>query len=212
MAATKQKRQPVQFEVAGGKGSRQVAWEAIRKHAGKFTCLDIARKTKINEGTLYTYLQSLEKGGFLTGHRPANAPVGSTKKWELTRDNGMEAPRLTRDGKPVVQGLATEAMWRSMRIIGDFNFRELAAFASTPDVPVVEVAAKAYVAALNAAGYLTVTKDAFTGKAASLARYRIAPGKNTGPRAPMIQRTKSVYDPNTNTVVWKEQEPNDDDL
>jgi len=212
MSATINKRKPVQFELAGGKGSRQVAWEAIRKHVGMFTCLEIARKTKINEGTLYTYIQSLENGGFLTGHMPPDAPIGTKKKWELTSDNGMEAPRLTRDGKPVVQGLATEAMWRSMRIIGDFNFRELAAFASTPDINVAEVAAKAYVAALNAAGYLVVTKPAVIGKAASLARYRLAPGKNTGPRAPMIQRTKSVYDPNTNTVVWKEQEPNHDDL
>ncbi|MBA5605861.1 hypothetical protein H3H36_10870 [Duganella sp. FT3S] len=212
MSATKNKRKPVEMEMVGGKGSRQIAWEAIRKHSGTFTCLEIAHKTKIAEGTLYTYIQGLEKAGFLTGHMPANATIGTAKKWELARDNGIEAPRLTREGKPIAQGAGTEAMWRSMRIIGEFNFRDLAAYASTSGTPVAEGTAKAYISALNAAGYLVVTKPAAMGKAPSLARYRIAPGKNTGPRAPMIQRTKSVYDPNIAQVVWKDEEKSHDDL
>lgn len=212
MSATKNKRKPVNMEMVGGKGSRQIAWEAIRKHGGTFTCADISRKAKVEEKNLYSFIQGLERAGFLVGHLPAEAKIGTKKTWSLERDNGVEAPRVTREGKLVSQGSGTEAMWRSMRIIGEFNFRDLAAYASTSGTEVAEVTAKSYISALKAAEYLMVTKPASTGKVPSLARYRIAPGKNTGPRAPMIQRTKTIYDPNISQVVWKEEEKNHDDL
>lgn len=212
MPATETKRQPAQVEMVGGKGSRQRAWDAIRKHAGAFTCYQIARKAKIDEDTLFTYLRSLERGGFLKGEPPPEGTYGTTKMWELIKDNGIEAPRLTRDGQPVKQGMGTEAMWRSMRIIGEFNHRELAAHASTCGVTVAEGTAKTYALLLQAAGYLLIAKPAELGRQAKPARYRLAPGKYTGPRPPMVQRTKSVYDPNLGEVVWSEEEKRDDDL
>ncbi|AKU21900.1 hypothetical protein [Massilia sp. NR 4-1] len=211
MAATKKKRQPAQLEMVGGKGSRQRAWEAIRKHAGAFTCYQIARKAKVDMETLLTYLRSLQKGGYLAADAAGSEVYGADKVWELVRDNGLEAPRLTRDGRPVTQGMGTEAMWRSMRIIGEFNARELAAHASV-SVSVAEVTAKTYLLALHRAGYLTLVKPANAGRNATPGRYRLAAGKYTGPRPPMIQRTKSVYDPNLNEVVWTEVAKHDDDL
>lgn len=208
-------RKPVHMEMVGGKGSRQRVWEAIRKHAGTFTLYQISRKANADDETVYTYLRSLEKGGFLEGVKQPGAKIGTAeKKWKLIRDNGVEAPRLKRDGTPVTQGLGTEAMWRSMRIIGNFNARELAAHACASGVVVKESTAKTYVGALAAAGYLKVAeaaKLASPGKPPVQARYALAPGKYTGPRPPMIQRTKTLYDPNIGKVVWAE-EVNDDDL
>ncbi|MYM80564.1 hypothetical protein GTP44_01140 [Duganella sp. FT50W] len=214
MASTKTKRKPINAEQVGGKGSRQRAWEMIRKFGMEtpFTTAKLSIKTNINEATLNTYLRSLELGGFLAGEMLTNTPVAAKKQWKLVRDNGIEAPRLTRDGKPLLQGMGTEALWRSMRIIGEFNYRELAAHASTSGTEVKDGTAKAYVGALFQAGYLTLTKEAQNARQGSIARYRLAAGKYTGPRPPMIQRTKSVYDPNLNEVVWEEQEKNHDDL
>jgi hypothetical protein len=209
-------RKPVEMEMVGGKGSRQRVWEAIRKYAGAFTCYQISRKAKADDGTVYTYLRSLEKGGYIEGQEGNQLLFAfKEKKWKLVRDNGVEAPRLTRDGKPVVQGMGNEAMWRSMRIVGEFNARELAAHASASGIAVKEQTAKSYISALKAAEYLATATGAASkgiGKGAVQARYRLAPGKYTGPRPPMIQRTKSVYDPNLGKVVWQEPEVNDDDL
>lgn len=205
---TKKTRKPAQMELVGGKGSRQRAWEVIRKYAGDFTCYQIARKAKVDDETLYTYLQCLERGGFIEGAMPEGAPIGTQKVWRLLKDNGVEAPRLDRNGKPVTQGLGTEAMWRSMRIIGEFNGAELAAHASTSGVEVKLETAKSYLRFLKLAGYVITMVEAKSkgiGKGAVQARYRLAPGKYTGPRPPMIQRTKSVYDPNIDQVVWQEE-------
>jgi hypothetical protein len=209
------KRRPAQMELAGGKGSRQRAWEAVRRHAGAFTCFQIARKAKVDDAALITYLVSLEKAGFLAGEDMAGKPVRTRKTWTLLKDNGVEAPRVTRDGKLVTQGMGTEAMWRSMRIIAEFNAAELAAHASASGVDVSERTAKSYVGALKGAGYLVVMAAAVArgGRlGADQARYRLPAHKYTGPRPPMIQRTKSVYDPNLGKVVWQEEPENDDDL
>lgn len=209
------KRRPAQLELAGGKGSRQRAWEAIRGHAGTFTCFQIARKAKIDDETVATYLGSLEKAGFLTGEDMAGKPVRARKTWQLVKDNGIEAPRVTREGKPVTQGMGTEAMWRSMKINFDFNAAELAAYASASGVDVSERTAKSYIGALKHAGYLRVITEAVSrgGRlGADQARYSLPPGKYTGPRPPMVQRTKSVYDPNLGKVMWQEEPENDDDL
>ncbi|BAK76463.1 hypothetical protein NH8B_2077 [Pseudogulbenkiania sp. NH8B] len=207
------KRQPANMEMVGGKGSRQRTWEAVRKLRDDFTAYQVARVAKADDETVLTYLRSLDKGGFITCLTPADAPLATVKRYSLTRDNGIEAPRLTKDGKVVKQGLGTEAMWRVMRIIGDFTCRELAAHASTSEVKVSEDSANSYIRALKLAGYLVVTAEAKTrgiGEGRTLARYRLAPGRYTGPRPPMIQRTKNVYDPNLGKVVWQQEIDHDD--
>ncbi|MYM32233.1 hypothetical protein GTP58_28260 [Duganella sp. CY15W] len=213
MAATYKKRAPAHVEMTGGKGSRQRAWEQVRKFGINkgFTTEQLSIKTNIEAGTLQTYLHALTMGGFLEAKDISTGAVPRKHEWKLIRDNGVEAPRLTREGKPLQQGMGTEAMWRSMRIIGDFNYRELAAHASTSGQEVKDGTAKAYVIMLYAAGYLSLTKPA-KNMVNGAARYRLAPGKYTGPRPPMIQRTKSVYDPNLNEVVWQQTEKNHDDL
>lgn len=208
-------RKPAHMEMVGGKGSRQRAWEAMRKSAGPFTCYSIARKADVDDATLFTYLISLQRAGFVECEKVEGKAIQRHGKWTIVRDNGVEAPRVTREGKLVTQGLGNEAMWRSMRIIGEFNTNELAAHAEAAGVKVGYQTAKAYIVALHGAGYLVCVAEAHSrgiGKGQVQARYRLGPGKYTGPRPPMIQRTKQVFDPNLGEVVWKEEPKNDDDL
>lgn len=207
-------RKTSSIELAGGKGKRQRVWEAIRRlhlagepfsEAMIYSAIPQAERENIEMSMLRDYRRSLVAGGVLTvaiEHGP-RTPAMLT----LANDCGVEAPRLTRYGQPVTQGLAQEQMWRTLRMQqggADTNGRELAAHASTPDVPVAETAARNYLQRLNAAGYLICTREGHgtNGKGGVQARYRLNPARNTGPRPPMICRTKVVWDPNENKVVW----------
>ena len=200
-------RQPV-TEYAGGKGPRQRIWEAIRARAGsEWTRYQIARAAIVEDNTVTTYAQALEKAGIVVvASRRQVSNIASENTYTLARDEGLEAPRLKRDGSRVTQGFAQEQMWRTLRLVaGDTNARELAAHAGTEAVPVTLSAAEHYLGALSAAGYLVRTRAGKgLGKAGKglPARYRLNPARNTGPRPPMICRTKVVYDPNEDKVVW----------
>jgi hypothetical protein len=61
---------------------------------------------------------------------------------------------------------------------------------------VTEATAKAYLKMLLACGYLRVTKKAVP--KFSQARYRLI--RNHGPKPPMVQRVKQIFDPNTREV------------
>lgn len=200
-------RQPV-TTYAGGKGPRQRIWEAIRARGdGEWTRYTIARAVDVADTTVTTYLQALAKAGIVekTGET-AVGNLAAEGHWRLARDEGLEAPRLKRDGSRVTQGLAQEAMWRTLRLLqGDLNARELAAHATTAAAPVTLSAAEHYLTWLMAAGYLIRTRAGKgLGKAGKglPARYRLNPARNTGPRPPMICRAKVVYDPNEDEVVW----------
>jgi hypothetical protein len=91
---------------------------------------------------------------------------------------------------------------RMMR--GDFNARELAAHATTAIAPVKLATAKSYIKALSYAGYLRLVDPAHSVAANGgkcLSRYQLRPDRDSGPRAPMICRTKAVYDPNLGKIV-----------
>lgn len=202
-------RKPV-TQYAGGQGPRQRIWNAIRElHiAGKsaFTERDIwqitlGRETDVELSAVRDYRRCLVAAGIM---EQVGAPEDRYVEalYRLTGDEGMEAPRLRKDGTRVTQGLPQEQMWRTLRMTkGDINGTELAAHASTSQIPVALSAAKDYIKHLFAAGYLVVTDPAKgVGRRNRLARYRLI--KNTGPRPPMIQKTDAVYDPNLDEVVW----------
>lgn len=200
-------RKPV-TAYAGGKGPRQRIWEAIRARGeAEWTRYSIARAAGVADTTVTSYCQALEKAGIVarTGEIRINA-VAAEVRWRLIRDEGIDAPRLKRDGSRVTNGLAQEQMWRALRVLAcDLNARELAAHASTAAVPVTVSAAEHYLTWLLAAGYLIRTSAGKgLGKAGRgvPARYRLDPARNSGPRPPMICRAKVVYDPNEDAVVW----------
>ncbi|MFZ6872838.1 hypothetical protein ACO0LF_12295 [Undibacterium sp. Di27W] len=201
-------RLPATQEMRGGKTPRQRVWEQIRKQPERFTQAQLAEFGTVPDSIVKDYVKVLLKAGFIAviDTEPAGR-VCRRNIYALTRDNGVEAPRLTKKGEVVTQGSVNEAMWGTLRRVlkgQSFNFRELASFASTASQAVVEETARNYVHALAAAGYLECVKDAVLGKKPQPARYRLKRNMESGPRAPMIQRTKTVYDPNWNKVVWVE--------
>lgn len=199
-------RKPIHLELKGGKGLRQRVWDRIRALRGaEFVLRDIVVGGESLD-TARDYIISLGRGGYLAARETLNK-IGRghpVKHYTLINDAGAEAPRLRRDGTPVTQGLAQEQMWRTLRMAkSDTNARELAAHASTPTVPVAEVAAKSYLKMLDAGGYLQTTRVGHgTGNGGVQARYKLLPARNTGPRPPMVCRAKVVYDPNENRVVY----------
>ena len=206
MAATRNKRKPIHIATSQRfPEGRQVIWAAIRKLRG-FTVFDIERETRINEHTIRTYVMGLERGGYLERHNPTRAKGQYQKaRWTLVNDVGVDAPRVTRDGKPVTQGTRREQMWRTMRILGEFTIPDLAINASTEEHPVNEGDVKHYCMYLARAGYLTVVTPGKPGNrpgTGTRQRYRMLKSRYTGPQPPMIQRVHQVFDPNLGVVVW----------
>lgn len=172
---------------------RQEIWEALQQwhERGTFTISDIAEKSRANRKSIHDYLACLTAGGYVR-HNPALP--GQAASYELLRNTGIHAPRLRRDGQPVLQGQATEQMWRAMVMLKCFSFRDLIQHAS---VEISEETARSYCKTLLATGYLRVIAKADPARGI-IARYELL--RDSGIAAPQIQRVKCVYDPNTGLV------------
>jgi len=206
-------RKPVDIIAAAARPEgRQVVWQAIRK-LRTFTVADLEHETRISEKTIRTYVRGLERADYLKKigkqERAEHVIYVSTNFvasiYRLEKDVGIEAPRVTRGGQEVTQGRAREQMWRTMRVLRDFNFRDLAVQASIEEVMVDEENARNYIVHLHRAGYLHITQPSRPGHkpgTGTPARYRLIPSKYSGPHAPQIQRVKQVFDPNVGRVVW----------
>lgn len=208
-------RKPAHLERIGGKTPRQRIWAAIRAFSGtgdgSFDVIRIEQETLIEPATIGSYLQALHKAGFVEVIVPSE--IQRKQIYQMLRDNGSEAPRIDKQGRQVKQGLGTEQMWRTMRLIGDFSCTELAEHASTTEIRICPETAKKYVGHLAKAKYLILVQPARCiglGIGSLPARYRLDSGKNTGPRPPMIQRSKAVYDPNLDRIMWEEVKREDD--
>lgn len=178
---------------------RDVIWAAIRK-LRDFSLLDLEHETRVKVATIRTFVRGLVRAHYLevsaAAHRDENGRQIAFR-WRLVKDTGVEAPRVTRDGKPVTQGQSRQQLWRAMRSARTFTHGELAYIASTDTCVVSEVDAKSYVLLLARAGYLVVIEK---GNPRHQSVYRLA--KNTGPKPPQIQRFKQVWDPNLKQVMW----------
>lgn len=182
--------------------SRQKIWETIRAlHADGLSISardvwasmpDTMPRTRVED-----YIRSLAAGGYLKCRNPDRRRRVAAE-YALIRDVGVEAPRVRRDGTtPPIPG--REQLWRTLKIVGDFTAAELADAASTPSTPIERTTAAEYCQFLHRGGYLHVTRQASPGIAT---RFRLVPGRWTGPQAPMIQRTKQLFDPNTGDVMY----------
>ncbi|WP_420555214.1 hypothetical protein [Neptuniibacter marinus] len=195
--STAANRKPAQMEMIGGKSARQRIWEEICKLKNQvFWLNDVAFHANVEVETARTYIKSLVAGEFLT---PAPAEGRRKFRYYQIKHNGIEAPRLDRKGKPVTQGLSSECMWRTLRILkGELDVAKLTAHISASGIDINTRYAKAYITALKKAGYLQITRP---GGPNRLERFFLKPAMNTGPRAPQVQRVKTVYDPNLNKVM-----------
>lgn len=182
----------------GALDSRQLVWTALRGADNQWLPIKVlSDDLGVNRKTARDYLLCLEAGGFVERGLDADQVCDRAR---LLRDGGFHAPRLRRDGTPVTQGAGVNNLWRSMRMLKSFNARDLALHSSTPTITVTENTAKSYCAMLFATGFLRVLQRANPGKG-QLAVYRLI--RNDGPKPPMIQRVKQVYDPNTQRVYQK---------
>lgn len=197
-------RKPIHLEMKGIKDNRQRIWEAVRSERRPFTVQHIAWSVDLDLETTRYCIQGLQRAGFI-GLAGEKATRGKEQLLELIKDCGVEAPAVTRAGKPNAMGLGTEAMWRSLRILGDVSAEELAAQASV-SAKTTQRTASSYLLWLHRAGYVIEISAASTGPRGRTARYRLAPGKYTGPRAPMIQRIGQLYDPNLGEIVYSQME------
>ncbi|WPP47127.1 hypothetical protein [Pseudomonas sp. AN-1] len=189
-------RKPVHLETRGGKTPRQLLWEAIRACRDGFTDHCLSQATKVNYGTTSAFTCSLRNGGYL-GWLDAHEEGSGERLQTLIKDNGAEAPAIRRDGSRCNKHLGSEAMWRTLRILGEASAEELASLASAA-APVSIPRAKTYLNWLTRAGYLQAKRTA--GRST---RYRLIPSRYSGPLPPKIQRTGQVYDPNLGKVVWR---------
>ena len=203
-------RQPHTATLRGGLSQRERIWHAVRQapglEQGGFTLADLSCKTNIEVPVIREYFKGLVAAGYVGRQDPPG--IAQAARYWLSRDAGIEAPRVRRDGSAVTQGLGQEQMWRTLRLLkGDTNAVELAAHASTAAAPVAENAAAQYLCVLARAGYLDVRRLKPTGKPGTshAARYRLKAnphGHPPGPKPPMLCRTRVVFDPNLRAVVW----------
>lgn len=182
-------RKPIS-ELAGGQSPRQRVWALIRKQAGDFGLSDV-RPCGVPRRTAQPYLNGLVAAGYLAFGRDESRP------YTLLRDNGIEAPRVRKDGSDVTQGNGNEAIWGAVSVLDTFDAQTLADLSGAALGTV-----KTYCLYLERAGYLTVAIKGKGGSAATV--YRAVKSRISGPRAPMITRLKVVYDPNLHQIVWGE--------
>ncbi|MDR2172656.1 MAG: hypothetical protein LBE32_00350 [Burkholderiales bacterium] len=191
-------RKPVHLERTGGKSPRQRIWEALKRKRESVSIIAIAADADIDRGTVRNYVKALALGGFIELVESHKRPDYSA--YRLIRDVGVDAPRLRPDGTTSTFGDHQAAMWRTMRILRcDFTATELAGAASTDDCNVSIDSARLYARHLCAAGYLQ--KVGVRAEAC----FALKPSRDTGPRAPIVGRTRIVYDPNLGKIVWHEE-------
>lgn len=201
---------PVKLQLIGLQTPRERIWAAVRDLAkddksGTFTALDVQDATEplVKFGVACDYLRHLSKAGYLGEVKPAkpmreHGNRQSTPVYKLVKAQG-EPPRVGLDGAPVLQGLRNEAMWRAMKVLKSFDYRDIVASASIPGFEVAEVTAQKYVNYLARAGYFQTLR----------APTRLVPGRyrlerKTGPHAPAITRTKVILDRNTGEFIHLE--------
>ncbi|WP_095157156.1 hypothetical protein [Pseudomonas sp. Irchel 3E13] len=184
--------------VQGKKDPRQRIWESIRVLAPGFSINDIARRTGQRPYDISVYLKALTTAGII---ELIEAPGGKASRvFALLRDEGADHPRVNSKGQRTYEHLATENIWRTLRILGgDLTVPDVVLTASVGNVALTPIKVRQYLTALTEAGYLE--KKEGGGQVADT--YRLLSEKNTGPRPPEIRQLESlqVYDPNLSKLV-----------
>lgn len=182
---------PVHLTPAGAPTLRDRLWRVLRERQQDWLTLReimIAMDIQANRSTIRGYLKGYAAAGYV---EVADAERFQFARYRLVRDVGVDAPRVKRDGTEAPTPGRTR-MWRAMRILKRFSPAELAAHAAGE--PIAEAEAESYCKMLAKAGYLR-------GKGED-GRYDVVPARLSGPKAPMIQRTHVVWDPNLGRIVW----------
>lgn len=180
---------------------RDAIWASVRSQPGDFTFLDIEKDTGIKLSTINRHIAGLVRAGFVMRVTEGRR-MGQFDRayWRLVKDIGVEAPRVSNEGRPSTAGVAESQMWRTMKMLNNFDARELALHASTEACTVTYKKAQEYARYLHLAGYLVMTRESTTRQSA---RYRLLTSRISGPRPPVVQRVRQVFDPNLSRVVYE---------
>jgi hypothetical protein len=146
--------------------------------------------------TVGLYCRSLAKAGVLEVIKRSPATGGPRPFYRIVKDS-LEAPRVRKDGSIVTQGRGRKNLWRSMKILPTFDLALLVGTSRTEEHPISWEEAETYLRCLEKAGYVRrLNRKDLPAATFKLVRY-------TGPRPPMIQRIKQIWDPNLKKVMWR---------
>lgn len=183
---------------------QEYLWSQMREHhaAGmEFTVGDIWRRSdEENRSSVSTFIRKLEQNGYVerTGTNVVGWSGKNEPQFRVARLQ-VATPKFSRDGAAGQQGLSQQNMWNVMRRERDgWTASDLAVVASTDEVTVTRNTALAYCTRLEQAGILVVADKGGPGRPRN---WRLKGSANTGPKPPMILRSKMVYDQNTARVI-----------
>lgn len=180
-------RKPV--DKLNGFDSREAVWKVIQMKR-VFTVREIHQATDLEISSVRDYIRGLTNAGYLSEDAAAK-----TATFTLIKDVGVDAPRVQKDGSEVTMGRGRINMWRAMYILQVFTAKDLAINATTPECVIKLNSAEDYCLHLFRAGYLRRDKGG---------RYTFLRHMFTGPKPPMVQRVKRVWDQNLKKVMWSE--------
>ena len=146
----------------------------------------------VNADTVKSYLQRLRRGGFIELSGYVKTPrCTRLRQYTLINDIGVSAPRLRADGSASKNGAVHEVLWRSMKVLGNFEVRELQIAATTELTAPSADETRDYCNHLCRAGYLKRNDG----------RFQFIRSRYTGPRPPVITRVATVYDANLRQLM-----------
>lgn len=185
------------------KPNRQMIWDVIRE-LKTFNTRDIESRTKINQDTVFSYLCALVKAGFLTKEVKKMPECGNLRLCEYTliKDNGLIYPQVNRQGQDIEDSVQTQ-VWKCLRIHKSLTIQDIVVMLSGLGFKLAPSSLSSYLHALKSAGYLSKKKGEKI--------YKLNLHMNTGAKAPQIQKTKQVYDPNLKKVVWSSKAGGEDE-
>ncbi len=194
-------RKPIEQEFKSLLTPRERVWNAMLElsrppHSGSFdkTMVQDHCNPMVSWTLVDDYFDALQASGHLVrvgGKSPMKGQMSEPIRVKLIRVSG-EAPRVSRTGAKVTQGAGNEAMWRAMKVLSVFDYKEIARAATLGPLVVKPNTVRSYIQALARAGFLALIKQS---KPGTPGRYRLI--KNTGMHAPAITRKKGVFDRNT---------------
>lgn len=115
----------------GKESKRQLIWQEIRKQRD-FTLNRLSSACKIHRDTIETYVTGLRKAGFVeliektAINKPYVVTTFTENRYRLAKDVGIDAPRVTRDGK-ILSADINQDLWRAMKILKEFSITDLIA-------------------------------------------------------------------------------------
>jgi len=192
-------------------GGQAAVWRILRQNKTRaLTVTEIwhlvnagRRDGDTDTSTVRRFCRALGKAGYVeVGSQRQRGQGGAmAKTYRLVRDCGSVAPHLNQKGEAWEhRPSGYQRLWTAMHVLKEFDRPELAMTARLNERTVRE-----YILFLSAAGYLQEIEGA------SPRRWRLLPGKWTGPLSPQITHLKALYDPNLGEIVYATRRGGDEE-